>query len=133
MPRRRPEARRRRRAIEWTEHDLEHLRTGGCVPLCAPTGLHPEGVVICIGGPEAAVDPEVLEAAWDDLGAEILEEWIEERPGSRPWAWWMLQAPEGRRQGEAERAYLERLGLMTHDEARRARSLAAGAPATARA
>ncbi len=31
-------------------------------------------------------------------GKEILKDWIAESPGSRPWAWWEVTAPETRRQ-----------------------------------
>jgi hypothetical protein len=39
-----------------------------------------------------------LRSAWEKSKAEILAEWIDEKPGTRPWAWWRYSAPEPRRQ-----------------------------------
>jgi hypothetical protein len=54
--------------------------------------------------------------AWRDLWAEhgprIVREFAEVHPGSRPWAWWQLDAPEGRRQTSG--APIERGAL--HDQ-----------------
>lgn len=44
------------------------------------------------------VDIEAMHEAWEQLGDEILAEWIMENPGSRPFAWWLFSAPEPRRQ-----------------------------------
>ncbi len=38
-------------------------------------------------------NPEITDA-WDQLGAEIVEQWILTRPGTRPRMWWRLDAPE---------------------------------------
>jgi hypothetical protein len=38
-------------------------------------------------------------------------------PGFRPWAWWKFDAPEPLPEGETQRAYLERHGLMLPGEA----------------
>jgi hypothetical protein len=38
-------------------------------------------------------DGAELGALWADVGATLLEQWIAEHPGSRPWAWWRLAAP----------------------------------------
>ena len=35
-----------------------------------------------------------LSAAWDQIGSEIVEDWILTRPGTRPRMWWRLSAPE---------------------------------------
>jgi hypothetical protein len=35
--------------------------------------------------------------AWDSLRDELLQQWIAEHPGTRPWAWWKFDAPELRR------------------------------------
>ena len=35
---------------------------------------------------------------WKEYGPEILETWIEKRPGSRPSFWWEFQSPEPRKQ-----------------------------------
>src|SRR4051812_17167373 len=34
--------------------------------------------------------------AWAELADEIMPEWIEARPFTRPWAWWKFSAPERR-------------------------------------
>ena len=39
---------------------------------------------------------EEIVAAWAEIGGQILSDWIAEKPGSRPWAWWHLH-PEYRR------------------------------------
>lgn len=33
---------------------------------------------------------EEFEAAWDYHGERLLAEWVEEHPGSRPFAWWLI-------------------------------------------
>ena len=33
---------------------------------------------------------EDMQAAWDAVGEELLAAWIEENPGTRPYAWWLL-------------------------------------------
>lgn len=30
---------------------------------------------------------------WEACRAELLQQWIKERPGTRPWAWWHFDAP----------------------------------------
>ncbi len=35
-----------------------------------------------------------LHDAWEQVGDSILETWIREKPGTRPAAWWSLDAPE---------------------------------------
>lgn len=55
--------------------------------------------------PEAAHDPFVefdlqgakLARVWRTWRAPILEAWVVACPGTRPWAWWVLDAPELRR------------------------------------
>jgi hypothetical protein len=42
-------------------------------------------------------DLEQLEALWKQHGADILDVWIVEHPGTRPWAWWRWTASEPRR------------------------------------
>ena len=39
-------------------------------------------------------DSAEIAAAWDQIGQEIVEDWILTRPGTRPMAWWRLSAPE---------------------------------------
>ena len=88
-----------------------------------------------------------MEAAWWELRDELLPTWIEQHPGTRPYAWWRFEAPDSRRQVspgaesigpadwfgcpssframphdemfETEGEYLDRLGLLTpHEEPR---------------
>ena len=82
-----------------------------------------------------------METAWSELRDELLPTWVEQHPGTRPYAWWRFEAPEPRRQVssgpeslgpatwfgcpssfrgmphdgmfETEAEYLERLGLLT--------------------
>jgi hypothetical protein len=42
-------------------------------------------------------DEMTLRALWGEHRDEVLAEWIAEAPGTRPWAWWQLEAPEPRR------------------------------------
>jgi hypothetical protein len=37
-----------------------------------------------------------LEQCWERYGDEIVAEWVEQQPGSRPWGWWRFEAPEVR-------------------------------------
>lgn len=65
---------------------------------------------------------ERMVAWWIDLDAEPIcsVPWIfplPGGPGTRPWAWWEFDAPEDARDGETERDYLLRLGLMLPGEA----------------
>ena len=42
-------------------------------------------------------DDAAMREAWSELRDDILADWIAERPGSRPWAWWAFDATEPRR------------------------------------
>jgi hypothetical protein len=42
-------------------------------------------------------DEEAKRQAWEASRAELLREWIGRHPGTRPWAWWAYDAPEGGR------------------------------------
>jgi len=37
-----------------------------------------------------------LREAWRSWRGDLLADWIAERPGTRPWAWWRYDAPERR-------------------------------------
>src|SRR5262249_38366366 len=62
------------------------------------------------------LDLDLARVAWNELRAEILDEFIANNPGHRPWAWWQFDAPEPRRQPETDLAYLERLNLLVPSE-----------------
>ena len=38
-------------------------------------------------------DNAQLAGAWDQIGSEIVEDWIRDKPGTRPMMWWRLSAP----------------------------------------
>ncbi|MBN2559398.1 MAG: hypothetical protein JXQ75_00510 [Phycisphaerae bacterium] len=42
-------------------------------------------------------DPDAMRGAWETLRAELLPKWIAAHPGTRPYAWWVFDAPERRR------------------------------------
>ena len=42
-------------------------------------------------------DREAMRAAWEELRDKLLADWISEKPGTRPYAWWCFDAPERRR------------------------------------
>ena len=82
-----------------------------------------------------------IAAAWNQIGDEIVEDWIRDRPGTRPMVWWRLSAPEpgrttdgGGGPGRApefldiqiaappaaeQAAFLRRHGLLLQGEAKR--------------
>jgi hypothetical protein len=64
---------------------------------------------------------EALTAWWvaglpDDEGPSRFHRVTPGGPGTRPWAWWRYSAPERRRRGESEAAYLRRRGLLLPGE-----------------
>lgn len=80
-------------------------------------------------GPPSRVHPS-LRQCWEACRDEILPEWIAERPGTRPRAWWRWDYPEapplptGRGvssfkeapPADEQVAILRRLGLLTYPE-----------------
>ena len=42
-------------------------------------------------------DEEAKREAWEELGEELTADWVTKRPGTRPCAWWLYDAPEPRR------------------------------------
>jgi hypothetical protein len=55
---------------------------------------------------------------WEAARAELLPAWIKEHPGTRPFAWWRIDAPGFRRDGESELETLVRHNLLTDHERR---------------
>jgi Rad3-related DNA helicase len=47
--------------------------------------------------------------AWKELQKEIMEQWLTEHPGTRPWAWWRFDLPAGTRRQRIN-------GLHPHDD-----------------
>ena len=60
-----------------------------------------------------------LSEVWAELRDELLPAWIEDNPGTRPYAWWECEAPEPRRDGESGYFYLTRHGLILPSEQRK--------------
>lgn len=77
MPRLRPEARTRRLEVApWSKETERFLLRG-------TDYFH-----------TFAKSPELALATWQAYRGEILARWLAERPGSRPAAWWVHDAPE---------------------------------------
>ena len=45
---------------------------------------------------EAIWNGQSIEAIWRDYGAEVVAQWIADKPGTRPALWWSYTAPEPR-------------------------------------
>jgi hypothetical protein len=62
------------------------------------TYLHPgRGFSTIHRGPGGDfTDYDALRAGWEILRGELLPKWIAEHPGTRPYAWWLFDAPERR-------------------------------------
>jgi len=68
---------------------------------------------------------EQLREAWQLLGGDIMQQWLQESPCTRPWAWWHFQAREDRPDRKHQRRRLEQLGVLTAAEIERANQLEA--------
>ena len=42
-------------------------------------------------------DRERMQADWEQYRDDLLAEWIQKHPGTRPFAWWLFDSPERRR------------------------------------
>lgn len=63
-----------------------------------------------------------LARLWGEHRDEVLEEWIEHSPGTRPRCWWLFDSPEPQDEvPENQTNLLEQLDLLTAAEKRRAR------------
>jgi hypothetical protein len=58
-----------------------------------------------------AFDDDAAREAWGQLRDEIMQEWLRERPLSRPWAWWLYERDIPRPSG----ASVQRVYLYDHD------------------
>lgn len=105
-----PVKKRREKSRSLDRWCAQELRTGPV--LLAGLGYFdyqaPEGVDQC-DTPRMAND-------WKRHGDSILSEWITQRPGTRPYAWWKFDAPEPRDDSDSEYQYLVRHGLLTEKE-----------------
>jgi hypothetical protein len=61
-------------------------------------------------------DHRALRPAWEAARDELLPQWIKEHPGTRPFAWRGIDAPEPRLEGETEIDYLKRHHFLTKSE-----------------
>ncbi|MBI68519.1 MAG: hypothetical protein CMJ38_00550 [Phycisphaerae bacterium] len=77
MPRK---VRRKRRTNKYNEWHLHQLATGHCY----------------VAGVAFDDDMEAMKEAWEQLQEPFMEVWKVEYAGSRPYAWWMFEAPESR-------------------------------------
>lgn len=81
--------RRAKARSEWTREQRQQLLTGfehfG-------QGFGREGSIY------RPFDLDLAREAWEELREELLSEFIRERPFARPWAWWLFDAPEPRRE-----------------------------------
>jgi hypothetical protein len=96
MPRKRRLAKGRRGELSPSLH--EFFATGDrFAPRAAAAGLGSKwGVVLLLPGLPHQ------EQAWREHRDVMLGDWIAERPGTRPWAFWRFDAPEPRRILEQE-------------------------------
>ena len=76
-----------RRRSTWGEGHIDQLLSGHGFSFTDNFGDASRGTL----------DTEMVREAWSDLGEELLAQWIGERPCSRPWCWWYLDARERRR------------------------------------
>ena len=91
MPRKRRMA-KTRRTVDLPAGVRRYLETG---EYRTPDGLDQDAYTLAVGvnrGNYARIGE-----LWDTHGAELLEDWRRERPGTRPFAWWVIAAPEPRR------------------------------------
>jgi hypothetical protein len=101
----------RRRRREWDgSHELQ-LRTGWAF-------LKDDGWPgVRRQWDPAEILPDVLDdirRAWRKFGPAIMEAW--DRPGRRPWAWWLLDSPEQRDPEQQEQQQLFTLGQLDAEE-----------------
>ena len=61
------------------------------------------------------LDDDLMRAAWEELGDELLDDWITKSPGTRPYAWWRYTAPERRRRIGSMRLMSGRRGTEDAD------------------
>jgi len=58
-----------------------------------------------------------IETAWKRHRTGILKEWISMLPGTRPWCWWALDAPDKVEYFDGDQeAYLREHGLLSTEE-----------------
>lgn len=81
--------RRAKAKMEWTREQRRQLLTGFEF---FGQGFGRDG------SDRRPLDLNLAREAWEELREELLPEFIREHPFSRPWAWWVFDAPEPRRE-----------------------------------
>ena len=76
-----------RRRSTWGKGHIDQLLSGHGFCFTENFGNESRGTL----------DDELMQAAWVELGDELLDAWTIENPCSRPYAWWRYSAPERRR------------------------------------
>lgn len=83
MPRRHRHGKRRRVSVDWLAEWLI-------------TGIEPDDGTPGFN-PFTMIDPKAYaRETWPALRASILAAFVKKNPGRRPWAWWVVDAPEPR-------------------------------------
>jgi len=89
----------------WTASHRLQLKTG--CNLRSPASGNASGWGPCgYAGPYTPEQQREMQACWEVYGASILEEYLRDRPGQRPWYWWLQQGMEI---PEDERAALRKM------------------------
>jgi hypothetical protein len=60
-------------------------------------GSHLDFKIFDLAGAVLHGEYDEIRARWAEHGAGLLADWIREHPGTRPFAWWILEATEPRR------------------------------------
>ena len=55
-----------------------------------------------------------MREAWEDCKSEIMTAW--DKPGRRPWAWWLFDSPAPRDDDISQATQLKNLGILKGDE-----------------
>src|SRR5262245_16800453 len=78
--------RRKMRRAEWSHHHIAQLTSGVAVsPMSAFGAIH-----------KGLHDKAAMQAAWAELRDELIDEWVQTRPFTRPLAWLLFDAKEPR-------------------------------------
>lgn len=81
--------RRAKAKMEWTREQRQQLLTGFEF---FGQGFGRDG------SERRPLDLNLAREAWEELREELLPEFIASKPFARPWAWWVFDAPEPRRE-----------------------------------
>jgi hypothetical protein len=79
---------------EMSEVLINYLLTGG-LPESSPTGGMPREWFEVY---RMTAHPAAFRADWQVVREALLSMWKQDKPGTRPWAWWAFDAPRWRRE-----------------------------------